>query len=62
MNASELKTLRHTLGLTQDELGKRLGITRNAVAKLEAGHNRMSKPVAMLCQQLVNHRLVIENP
>ncbi len=52
MDAKTLKALRTRLGLNQTDIGKRLGISRTAVAKLEAGVNRMSKPVAILAEQL----------
>ena len=54
MNGQELKALREHLGLSQSELAKRLFISRDAVAKLEAGKNRMSKPVEELGRQLKN--------
>lgn len=52
MNSSELKALRLCLGLSQSELAQRLFITRDAVSKLEAGKNRMSRPVEELARQL----------
>lgn len=55
MDAKTLKALRATLGLNQTEMGKRLGISRTTVAKLEADVNRMSKPVAILAEQLAIH-------
>lgn len=52
MNPIELRTLRLRLNLTQAELAQRLFISRDAVAKLEAGRNRMSKPVEELARLL----------
>lgn len=62
MDNKELRALRLKLDLTQQQMAERLGITLSAVYKLESGENNMSKPVAILCQQLANHRLVIQNP
>lgn len=62
MNKNELKALRTKLGLTQTQIAEKLGITLSAVYKLESGENNMSKPVAMLCRQMVTHHLVVENP
>lgn len=62
MDNKELRALRLRLGLTQKAMAEKLGITLSAVFKLESGENNMSKPVAMLCQQLVTHHLVVENP
>jgi transcriptional regulator with XRE-family HTH domain len=62
MTGQELSDLRHKLGLTQKQMGEKLGITLSAVFKLESGENNMSKPVSILCQQLENlPRLVVEN-
>lgn len=52
MTKDELRALRLKLDLTQTEMAEKLGITLSALYKLEAGKNKMSKPVAMLCQQL----------
>lgn len=62
MNSQELRALRLKLNLTQTQMAERLGITLSAVYKLESGENNMSKPVAILCQQLAAHHLVVENP
>ncbi len=62
MDNKQLKQLRVNLHLTQREMAERLGISRTAIAKIEAGENNMSKPVAILCQQLASHHLVVENP
>lgn len=53
MTGTELKNLRLRLSYTQTQMAQALGISRTAVAKLEAGINTMSKPVAMLAAQLV---------
>lgn len=52
MTKDELKALRLRLGLTQSAMAEKLGVTLSAIWKLESGENNMSKPVAMLAQQL----------
>ena len=52
MEAKQLRELRLHLGLTQTEMAEKLGITRDGVAKMEAGDCNMSKSVDMLAQQL----------
>jgi transcriptional regulator with XRE-family HTH domain len=39
---ARLRGLRHSAGLTQAALAERLGTTQSAVARLEAGHQRLS--------------------
>lgn len=39
-----LRVLRLAAGLTQSQLGARLGTTQSAVARLEGGHQRLSLP------------------
>ncbi len=60
MEASELRGLRLKLGLTQHQMGERLGITRGAVTKLEAGKNPMSKPVEKLALILASQSRNLE--
>lgn len=43
-----LKEVRKSLNLSQKEMGELLGITKDAVSKLERGVNKMSKPVELL--------------
>ena len=57
MTAAELRALRDRLGITQAELAGRLFISRDAVAKIEAGVNRMSKPVEELARQIAASHL-----
>ena len=54
MTKDELKALRAKLGLTQEQMGDRLGISRDAVYSLECGRNNMSRPVEMLANLLAN--------
>lgn len=65
MDGKELKALRMRLrmpykkdiGATQEYLGELLGITASAVAHIEAGKHKMSKPVAMLAEQLAKSNI-----
>jgi transcriptional regulator with XRE-family HTH domain len=43
-----LKKLRKKLGLTQSELGARLGISKSAVSRIENGKRGMSKTIELL--------------
>ena len=52
MNGQNLKELRLKLKLTQEKMGEKLGISRDAVSKLESGKNTMSKPVKILLTHL----------
>ena len=36
-----MRLLRETLGITQDELGKRVGLTRTSVVNIEQGRQRV---------------------
>ena len=40
--AERLKEIRRTKNLTQQELGQILGVTKQAVANVESGHNKPS--------------------
>lgn len=57
MDKTELKALRKQLGLTQAEIGEKLGITSDAVSMLERGKNNMSRPVGMLAEILKRNSL-----
>jgi DNA-binding transcriptional regulator YiaG len=52
MTGEELKTLRAKLGLTQDELGKRLGVARVTVTRWEIGLRRVPELAARLVQHV----------
>ncbi len=52
MTGKELKALRTRLGLTQDELGKRLGVARVTVARWEIGLRRVPELAARLVQHV----------
>lgn len=47
MDREEFKRTRERLGWTQTQLAERLGVTRDAVAKWEAGVRKVSEPVAI---------------
>jgi DNA-binding transcriptional regulator YiaG len=52
MTGEELKTLRTRLGLTQNELRKRLGVARVTVARWEIGLRRVPELAARLVQHV----------
>ena len=52
MPGDELKQLRTRLGLTQDELGQRLGVARVTVARWEIGLRRVPELAARLMQHV----------
>jgi transcriptional regulator with XRE-family HTH domain len=52
MMGDELKQLRTRLGMTQDELGQRLGVARVTVARWEIGLRRVPELAARLVQHV----------
>ncbi|MGE0823231.1 MAG: helix-turn-helix domain-containing protein [Candidatus Binatia bacterium] len=52
MTGQDLKELRIRLGLTQEELGQRLGVARVTVARWELGLRQIAEPMARLVQYL----------
>ena len=52
MTGDELKQLRTRLGMTQDELGQRLGVARVTVARWEIGLRRVPELAARLVQHV----------
>jgi transcriptional regulator with XRE-family HTH domain len=50
MTGDELKALRIKLGLTQEELGERLGVTRVTVARWEIGLRKVPELAVRLVQ------------
>ena len=52
MTAAALRTIRTRLGLTQEELGKRLGVRKNTVWRWETGMRHIPEPVARLMPYL----------
>ena len=52
MTGNELRELRIQLGLTQEELGKRLGVARVTVARWELELRHIAEPMARLVQYL----------
>ena len=52
MTGQELKIQRISWGLTQSELGGKLGISASAVAHLESGKNTMGKQTEKLLSLL----------
>lgn len=52
MSATEIKSIRKSLGLTQVEFAARLGVNQAAVCHWEKGIRRPSGPAAMLIKML----------
>ena len=52
MTGEELKEVRMQLGLTQEELGERLGVRKNTVWRWENEQRRVPEPVVRLMQYL----------
>ena len=52
MTGNELRELRLQLGLTQEALGKRLGVARVTVARWELELRHIAEPMARLIQYL----------
>ncbi len=47
MLGTELKSRRRSLGISQDELAKRLGVATNTVARWERGELRIEHPLML---------------
>jgi transcriptional regulator with XRE-family HTH domain len=52
MTGTELRTIRTRLRLTQEELGKRLGVRKNTVWRWETEMRHIPEPVARLVPYL----------
>ena len=52
MTGADLRTIRTKLGLTQEELGQRLGVRKNTVWRWETGLRHIPEPVARLLPYL----------
>lgn len=49
---NRIRELRKILGLNQDELGKKIGITNTAVSKLEKGERNITEQVVLsICRE-----------
>lgn len=47
-----IKEIRKAIGLTQDEFGKRLGISNTAISKIEKGENNVSEQnIISICRE-----------
>lgn len=57
MTHEALKSARASLGLTQTEWGRMLGVTRDAVCKMEAGQRKPSASVVILIDIALTGRL-----
>ena len=50
--ANEVRRIREELRLTQTEFAAALGVSRDSVARWEAGTRQMSEPTARLLQRI----------
>lgn len=57
MNNSELRKLRLTLDVTQEQMAEKLGISLPMYSLYERGKAPMSKPVAIICAGLAQKTL-----
>lgn len=59
MNGTDLRILRKRLQISQEELGKKLGITGGAVSRIETGRHGLRGSTQILAEQLLeNHSLL----
>lgn len=52
----EIKVIRDLLQLTQEEMGRLLGITQNSVMRYENGLRKVPEPTIRFARQLVHMR------
>jgi len=52
MTPKDLKRIRQKLGLTQEDLAERLGVTRITVGRWETGMRRITEPMARLIKRI----------
>ena len=57
-----LKLLRNTLGITLEEFGKRVGVTRSAIGRIEKGERKVTEQMALsICREFrVNYYWLTE--
>jgi len=61
MTAEEFKAERQRLGLSQNAMAKRIGVSLHAVYYYESGKRKVPEPVALLLDsQRIYHRLLAE--
>ena len=61
MTAEQFKAERQRLGLSQNAMSKRIGVSLHAVYYYESGKRKVPEPVALLLDsQRIYHRLLAE--
>lgn len=56
-----LKSLRSTLGITLEEFGRRVGVTRSAIGRIEKGERKVTEQMALaICREFhVNYHWLV---
>lgn len=62
MTPEELKSLRKSLKLTQEEMAEKLGIKTRMYSYVEKGHKPMRTPSAILAHQLAEKVALTRHP
>lgn len=62
MSATEVKKIRQKLGLTQEELAERLGVTQTAVSYWEDGKRRPRGPAVKLLASFLEEVKAAKSP
>ena len=57
MTSKAVKAIRTRLGLSQAAFATKIGVTRDAVARWEAGNRRMSEPISRLIERLAAEKI-----
>lgn len=52
MTKDDLKQARKSLGMSQDQLAAALGLSRSAIARMEAGQSRIVKAIELAIEHL----------
>lgn len=52
MSAAEIKTFRKSIGLTQEELAEKLGVSQESVSQWEKQRKNPSRPILILLSRL----------
>lgn len=59
---SDLHTIRALLGLSGEELGKDLGVSRQTISSIERGKSKLTKTYRLALSYLVDTKYIFELP